>query len=165
VSALCLTVFLLIFLLSYLANISANYYSGMCTATKVISVRQPKEAMESSLGILLECNEVMPRTMEDKRLRSDIDHMNYILQQMSDDSICNMKENYDKKTNTIVNLYAHLSHFMQFFKPWLLGSMSLRVVEITMNTGRCAKSPLAFAYFGGILVSLEYLNEGRRLGE
>ena len=137
----------------------------MCAATKVIVVRQPKEAMESSFGILLECNEVMPRTMEDKRLRSDIDHMNYILQQMSDDSICNMKENYDKKTNTIVNLYAHLSHFMQFFKPWLAVSVSLRMVELTMKFGLSAQSPLAFAHFGGNLLTEGCINEGCRLGE
>ena len=103
--------------------------------------------------------------MEDKRLRSDIYGMNLVLQKISDDTIYNMKANSDKKTNSILNLYANLSHFMQYFKPRLLGSTSLRMVELTMNTGRCATSPLAFAFLGGILVSLGYVNEGRQLGE
>lgn len=137
----------------------------MCNAVKVVSTQNPTEAMDASFRILLECNEGLPRIMGDEKLRSDIDQMNFILKSIADDSIHNMQRNNDKKTNTIINLYANLSHFMQFFKPWLLGSMCLRMVELTMKTGMCAKSSVAFAYFGGVLVSIGYVDEGRRLGK
>lgn len=138
---------------------------GMCNAVKVIATQNPKEAIDSSFGILLQCNEVLPRTMGDEKLRSDIDQMNFILKSISDHAILNMKQNNGKKTNTIINLYANLTHFMQYFKPWQLGSICLRMVELTINSGMCAKSSVAFAYFGGVLVSIGYVNEGRRLGE
>ena len=98
-------------------------------------------------------------------MRSKIDQMVYILRSMSDDAIYNMKESKDKKTNTLLNLYANLSHFMQHVKPWLIGSLSLRMVEITMNSGLGSKASIAFAYFGGVLISIGLVYEGRRLGE
>jgi hypothetical protein len=137
----------------------------MCNATQVTAALNPMEAMKSSFGILFECNEVLPRTMGDDKLRNDVDQMNYIIRSMSNDSICTMKQNTDKKANTIINLYATFSHFMQYFKPWLLCSVSLRMVEITMKSGLCSSSPTAFAYFGGVLLSIGQVDEGRRLGK
>ena len=122
--------------------------------------------MENANRILLQCQEVLPLSMlENNNLRSKIDQMVYILRSISDDAIYNMKESNDKKTNTLLNLYANLSHFMQHVKPWLIGSLSLRMVEITMNSGLGSKASIAFAYFGGVLISIGYVSEGRRLGE
>ena len=103
--------------------------------------------------------------MGDNALISDIDRMNSILQSTSDDMICNMLENHDKKMTTLISLYAHLAHVLRFIKPCQVGSVSLRMVELTMKTGLSAKSPLAFAYFGGVLVTSGSIIEGCRLGE
>jgi hypothetical protein len=103
--------------------------------------------------------------MGDDTLRTDIDKMNYILQSTSDDMIYSMQGNNDKKMATLVNLYANLAHVVHYFQPWLVGSVSLRMVAVTIKTGLSSKSPLAFAHFGGVLSSIGYVNEGCRLGE
>lgn len=103
--------------------------------------------------------------MGDSNLGTDIDRMIRILQSTSDNTICNMQENNDKKMTTLFVLYEYLSHVAHWRQPWLLGSLSLRMVELTIKNGLNAMSPLSFAYFGGVLSSLGYVNEGCRLGE
>jgi hypothetical protein len=76
-----------------------------------------------------------------------------------------MQENSGKKMTTLIDLYATLAHLLQHFKPWLAVSVSLRMVELTMKFGLSAQSPLAFAHFGGNLLTEGRINEGCRLGE
>ena len=138
----------------------------MSTAAKALGVAyQHEESVESSLAILLQFNEDLPRSLGDDKLRTDIDRMNLILKSTSDEMICNMHTNNDKKMTTLINLYANLAHVVHYFKPWLVGSVSLRMVAVTIKSGLSAKSPLAFAHFGGVLSSIGYVNEGCRLGE
>ena len=103
--------------------------------------------------------------MGDVKLRSEIDRMNSILQSISDDMICNMQWNEDKKMTTLIKLYANSAHVLHYFQPWLVGSVSLRMVAVTIKNGLSAKSPLAFAHFGAVLSSIGYVDEGCRLGE
>ena len=138
----------------------------MSTAAKALGVAyQHEESVESSRAILLQFNEDLPRSLGDDKLRTDIDRMNLILKSTSDEMICNMHTNNDKKMTTLINLYANLAHVVHYFKPWLVGSVSLRMVAVTIKSGLSAKSPLAFAHFGGVLSSIGYVNEGCRLGE
>jgi hypothetical protein len=76
-----------------------------------------------------------------------------------------MHENNDKQMTTLFVLYAYLSHAAHWRQPWFLGSLSLRMIELTIKNGLNAMSPLAFAYFGGVLSSIGYVNEGCRLGK
>ncbi len=141
--------------------------SGLVTAVKATGIvaLRPVQSIEASFAILVECGEDLPRSMRDDKLRADIDVMNYILQSTTDDMICKMHENKDTKMINLINLYVYLGHLLQFFKPWLVGSVSLRMVELTIKTGLSANSPLPFAYFGGVLVTSGNINEGYRLGE
>ena len=141
-------------------------YSGLSTAAKALGVAYHHEqSVKSCFAILVQFGEDLPRVMGDGTLRADIDKMNYILQSTSDDMIYSMQGNSDKKMATLVNLYANLAHVVHYFQPWLVGSVSLRMVAVTIKTGLSAKSPLAFAHFGGVLSSIGYVNEGCRLGE
>jgi hypothetical protein len=139
---------------------------GLCISAKALGVvpHLQDKSIESSFEILLQFGEELPCSMGDKP-RTDIDKMNNILQSTPDDMILNMQENNDKKMTTLINLYATLAHVLQFKKPWLVGSVSLRMVELTMKTGLSAKSPLAFAHFGGVLVTAGRIDDGCRLGE
>lgn len=103
--------------------------------------------------------------MGDVILRTDIDHMKCRLESLSDDTICNMQENNDKKMTTLISLYSYLAHIAHYRRPWLVGSVSLRVVELTMKTGLYPMSHVAFAVFGGILVTSGKIADGCRLGE
>jgi hypothetical protein len=123
------------------------------------------ESIEASLAILVQFGEVLPRAMGDEKLRSDIDQMNCFLLSQSDDVIYNTQENKDKKMTTLINLYAYLSHITHYRRPWLVGSLSLRMVELAVKTGLSPMSPVAFAIFGGVLVTSGKISEGCRLGE
>jgi hypothetical protein len=88
-----------------------------------------------------------------------------VLQSMSDEMICNMPENKDRRLHTLFNLYESMSHYLQYLKPWLFESVSLRMIELTLKAGLSAKSPLAFANFGASLMSSGHVTESCRLGE
>ena len=138
----------------------------MITTAKALgTAHRQDQSIEASFAILLQCGEDLPRETGDDNLRSDIDKMSYILQASSDDMICNMKESNDKKMTILINLYENLAHVLQYFKPGLVASVSLRAVDLTLKTGLSPKSPLSFAHFGGVLSSIGYVNEGCRLGE
>ncbi len=123
------------------------------------------ESIEASFGILLQFREDPPIVMGDEKLRKDIDQMNYFLQSLSDDTICNMREDNDAKMTPLISLYAYLTHVAHYRRPWLVGSLSLRMVELTMKTELNAMFSVALAYFGGVLVSIGCITEGCRLGE
>ena len=79
--------------------------------------------------------------------------------------LSNMENNSDRKLAALLNLYVYLAHVLHYFKPWLVGSVSLRMVELTFKIGLSAQTPLVFAHFGGVLVTSGYIPEGCRLGE
>ena len=64
-----------------------------------------------------------------------------------------------------VRCFKSLPHVMHYRQPWQVGSVSVRMVELTLKNGLSAKSPLAFAHFGGVSVSEGRIHEGCRLGE
>ncbi len=140
---------------------------GLITAAEVIGIQRnrPVESIENSFAVLAQCGDDAPRSIGDESLRTDIERMNCVLQSMPDDMICSMQKNNDANMNTRVSLYANLAYKLQYFQPWLLGSVNLRMVELTVKTGLSAKSPLAFAHFGGVLVTAGRINDGCRLGE
>merc|ERR1712194_66760 len=53
-----------------------------------------------------------------------------------------------------------------FTEPSLKGDVSLRMVDLTLKSGFTPLCPLAFAYYGGTLVSMgnEHMSEASRLG-
>jgi hypothetical protein len=140
--------------------------SGLVTSLQALAIANniPK-SIETSFGIFLQFGEQLPREMGDAELRVDIDRMTYILQSMSDDLIYNMQGNNNKKLDALFYVYVFLAHALNFFKPSLFGAVSLRMMELTMTNGLCAMSPLAFAHFGGLAVTIGYVTVGCRLGE
>ena len=71
----------------------------------------------------------------------------------------------NKRTVNMLKLYANLAHMLHFTDPSLIGSVSLRMVEITMKSGLTSTAPLAFAHYGEMLASIGHINEGCRLGK
>ncbi len=122
------------------------------------------KSIEVAFGILLQFGEELPRDMGDDEQQTNIDKMTYILHSTSDDAIYNMQENKDKKLTALFMLYVYLGNMLYYFKPSLFGSVSLRMMEITMNNGLSA-SPLAFAHFGSLAVTIGYVTVGCRLGK
>ena len=120
------------------------------------------ESMSSSFDILRMLGENPLRDMGDKELNTDIQKINTILKNTTDDTILNMQENQTKKLVTTLTVYINLHHVLTFVKPSLIGDLARRMMELAL-TNRTA-SPEAFAYYGGVLVASGYVTEGCRLG-
>ena len=139
--------------------------AGLYSAAKALMHAELlQESMESTIGILEQLGEELPRESGDDQLNIDMQLMNDILQKTPDDLILIMEATKKKKIVTLMKLYANLSDVLHFTKPSLISSVSLRMVDLTMKTGLNSISPLAFAYYGEILTSIGNLTGGCRLG-
>ena len=121
--------------------------------------------MSAMMVLLAKLDEKPLRDMGDSKLSTDITAMNEILQTLTDEYFCNMQDNQTKRVVSILKLYANLAHLLHFVKPFLVGSVSLRMVELTMSKGISPTTPLAFAYYGETLSSMGNISDGCRLGE
>ena len=117
------------------------------------------------VAILHQVGEELPRAMGDVKLTNDIQQLNDILQRTSDDSILNMDVTKDKRAVTLMKLYADWAYLLHYTDPSLIGAVSLRMIEITMKSGLTSTSPLAFAHYGEMLMSIGHITEGCRLGK
>ena len=81
-----------------------------------------------------------------------------------DDYILNLHENKAKKITITLKIYSNLCHVVHLINPSLVGAVSLRMVELTMNNGLDSSSPLAFVHYGEVLLALGSVKEGCRLG-
>ena len=139
--------------------------SGLCVGAKAL--RQAyllQEAMDLTFDTLLQAGEELPRAMGDVKLTNAIQRMNDILQKTADDHVLNMQQTNNKKIITLQKIYSNLGDVLIFIKPSLICAVSLRMVELTISEGLTPNSPLAFAYYGQMLVVSGNLAEGCRLG-
>ena len=139
--------------------------SGLSIAAKALqNADLLKESMESIFKILIKLGEDAPRALDDSTLLLDIEAMNKVLQERSDESLLNMKQANDKKLVTLHRLYADLAHVVHFTKPGLVGAVACRMIELTLKNGITPTAPLSFAYHGEMLASTGKIEEGCRLG-
>mmetsp|Transcript_43870 Transcript_43870/g.92281 ORF Transcript_43870/g.92281 Transcript_43870/m.92281 type:complete len:1556 (+) Transcript_43870:78-4745(+) len=135
------------------------------SATKVLRNSELlQESMDASFDILVQVQERVPRPMGDSKLFGEIQTMDAILQGTSDDEIFNMELTRSKKVVTIVRLYADLANTLHFINPSLIGDVSYRMVDLTMKSGLCVLSPLAFTAYGALSAAIGNLTQGCRLG-
>ena len=104
--------------------------------------------------------------MGDEKLKQEMQVMKHILQNTPDEIILNMGKANSTKICILLKIYAELASLLQFLKPRLVGSVSLRMLDLTLNFGLTSMCPLAFAFYGGTLLSMghEYTTEACRLG-
>ena len=123
-----------------------------------------KQSMESSLKTLYKLGEKPFRDISDNTLRTDMMKMNEMLRNTPDESILNLNENKTKEIIITLKIYSHLCYMLHFEKPSLVAAVSLRMVELIMTNGLVSSSPLAFVYYGEVLVATGSVQEGCRLG-
>ena len=137
----------------------------MCVGAKSLSqAGLLKESMDSIFDALLPAGEELPRAMGDVKLTNAIQRMNGILQKTADDYVLNMQQTNNKKIITLQKLYSNLADLLHFIKPSLICAVSLRMVELTLSEGLTPSSPLAFVYYGQMLMGSGNLAKGCRLG-
>ena len=120
--------------------------------------------MDSTFDTLLQAGEELPRAMGDVKSTNAIQRMNDILQKTSDDYVLTLPQTNNKKIITLQKIYSNLADLLHFIKPSLICAVSLRMVELTLSEGLTPSSPLAFAYYGEMLMGSGNLKEGCRLG-
>ena len=123
-----------------------------------------EQSMESSLNTLHKLGEQPLRDIDDTTLQADIVSMNLTLQNTTDESILNLHETKAKKIIMTTTIWSDLCYVLNLAKPSLICSASLRMVELTMNHGLASSSPLAFGFYGQVLVATGNIAEGCRLG-
>ena len=117
------------------------------------------------LGILAKLEEATLRDNEDSSLITDMVVMNTILQQLSDDCICNMQENQMERSIALNKLYDDLALILYFAKLTLVADVSLRMVQLTLSKGITPTTPIGFIHYGQTLASMGNISKGCRLGE
>ena len=123
-----------------------------------------KEAIEAAFKLLNMLGEARPRPIGDPTLKADMKSMKSILENTTDEAFAEMKEATMKKDITHMRVYAMLCRTFHYLQPSLFAAASLRLVELTMSYGYCFPSPLAFAFYGQFLTSLEEFELANRLG-
>ena len=125
-----------------------------------------KDAMDSFLSIIQQCDEELPLPMGNEKLTHAMQGLNRMLGSISDEQILNMGETNKKEVANLMQNYAEFANLLIFIKPSLMGGVSFRMVNLTLKWGLTAVCPCAFAFYGGILVSMgsQYVNEACRLG-
>ena len=142
-----------------------HFDAGLAVAAKcLMQAELLEESMSSSLDTLSKLGEQPLREISDSTLQADMMSMSEMLRNMTDESILNLHENKAKKIIITLKLYLNLAHCMHYVKPSLIGSVSLRMVELTITNGLVPFSAMAFTYYGAILVSAGNVAEGCRCG-
>ena len=123
-----------------------------------------EQSIKSSLDTLAKLGEKPLRDSSDDTLKADMMKMNESLRNTPDDYILNLHQNKAKNIIITMKIYSNLCHVLHLAKPPLIGSVSLRMVELTRHHGLVPSSPIAFVYYGEVLVANGNVKEGCRLG-
>jgi len=151
-----------------LNNAKCNDDTLNCLYAVVKSLRLAFKLQDSkrvAFTMLEQLGERIPRPVDDITLAANIQEVKLLLQNMSDESILNMKETQTKKRDVLaLNLYHDLNFLFQFIDPKRIADTSLRMAQITLSNGSCCMSPLAYAQFAIVLVTMGDTGLGYRLG-
>ena len=136
---------------------------GLFAATKVLrNVELQHASVESALNILSQLGEPGLRPLTE--LTHQLEMIDGILQNKTDESIFNTAPNQDKKFVVIQGLYAHLTMTLHYTDPSLVGAASIRMVELELRHGLSPLAPLAFAFYGETLAAIGLYDKACRMG-
>jgi len=119
---------------------------------------------DSAMDLLSRVGEESLRPLGDPKLNIEIQDMNSVLLNMSDETILNMEKTTSDKNRIILKLYAMCLSAFQYINPSLKAAVSVRLVSHTLKTGLSAMSPIAFAAYGELLAGIGQIPEACRLG-
>ena len=152
-----------------LTNVEApleKLHAMFCVMKCLRTARKIQESQQLSYSILQQLGERLPRERGDSDLLAEIDSMRTKILNMPDYSIFNMRESIRKeKDMLLLGLYSNLIVVMNDQNPKKMDDICLRMMEITVVNGLCARSPLSAALFALILVSRGDIDLAYRLGK
>ncbi len=152
-----------------LANAKCDDDKMSCLYAVVKSLRLKFKFADSkkvAFTVLEQQGERLPRPFDDPELQANLSSLNDLLQSMPDDSIMNMKETNQKKSDILLlSIYFDLSFLFQFVDPSLIADTSLRMAEITLANGLSQMSPVALAQTAIVLVKIGEYSTAYRIGK
>lgn len=86
-----------------------------------------------------------------------------MLNGLADDDILNYRPMTDDKTIMSMKFLAKLENVVQLVRPDLQPTITVKMLSLTISHGMSPVSPIAFAYFSGLVSRMGYLEKGRRL--
>lgn len=137
----------------------------MYEEAKALSQVSNTDAKKYLYEILFEMGEKLPRTLQDESLHVDMNKMNTNLDSIDDEAILGTAETDQNKVLLLMKVYAILTCILQFGPDSsLLGSTSLRMLELMLTFGICSEAPLALANYSMTLMILGKSELAVRLG-
>lgn len=139
---------------------------GLYALARLLSYAEIQdESINGLLEVLQQLGEEPLLPISDPLLVSRIQATNNILHQTSDEAILNLPETEEKKVISLQKVYNHLTHLFHFRNQSLIGAVTLRMVELTLNYGFCSLSAVGFSYYAERQASLENYDLAIRLGQ
>lgn len=120
------------------------------------------ESVESCLSILSELGEGLPRTISRDDAVKKISETLLILEGIADEDLLNYRRCTSRKKLMAMKFLAKLENACQEVNPALQPIVTLKMIKLTISHGMSPVSPIAFAYFGGLVANLGNVRGGHR---
>jgi hypothetical protein len=120
------------------------------------------ESVENCLSILSELGEGLPRTISRDDAVKKINETLLILEGIADEDLLNYRRCTSRKKLMAMKFLAKLENACQEVIPALQPIVTLKMIKLTISHGMSPVSPIAFAYFGGLVANLGNVRGGHR---
>ncbi|KAL3799122.1 hypothetical protein HJC23_002250 [Cyclotella cryptica] len=120
------------------------------------------ESVENCLSILSELGEGLPRTISRDDAVKKINETLLILEGIADEDLLNYRRCTTRNKLMAMQFLAKLENACQEVNPALQPIVTLKMIKLTISHGMSPVSPIAFAYFGGLVANLGNIRGGHR---
>jgi len=124
-----------------------------------------EEAKDCSLGVLRNLGQHVVTLMNNDSLVTRIQKTKSMLVILDDAAILSMKQVEEDRVIWTMKFYLELIYTLQHMQSSKMVTISIQMMDMTLNNGLCCTSPLAFAIFGYLIVSLGDPFLGYRMGK
>lgn len=132
-----------------------------------MTIGKYEESKDVAFDILRQCNERLPlREAGDEQLAGDIAMMVGRVSGMTDEAFFLLQESpTSRKDNITIGVYVAMTHVLAKFAPQQVLAAKLRMLEITLNNGICARTPIAVGHFGHVCLAVGEYELAQRLAK
>mmetsp|Transcript_449 Transcript_449/g.973 ORF Transcript_449/g.973 Transcript_449/m.973 type:complete len:326 (+) Transcript_449:2057-3034(+) len=126
-----------------------------CLTKSLYSCGNIFDSKRVAFAILEQLKEALPRDVGDPSLARDLKDMVATLHSTADETIMGMRPSHTAQQDTLLlSVYSFLTYIMLECNPQQNPHITLRMIQITLNNGLSAISPLALALFAGTLAGM-----------
>lgn len=120
------------------------------------------EAIEAFLVMLNEAGE--PTLRPFSSIQDDMKAMNSVMTGLEDETLLSLSTIKRKKTITLMSIYCEFGQMILFVDPIIAPTVTLRMMQITIEEGLCSKSALVFSRYAQTLFASNHIGLSVRFG-